>query len=204
MLTNLHAANVGAGITTIATVDELDVLPGDVQGPRAAAGSRDMSAPQTHAGQPTHTQVGTLPLQLAPASAPAPAPAHASQQPAATTQTEAAPQRTMQPTPPRTPAGTATAPPVDPAAAPYTPPLLAKSNSALQQVIRQTVTSVLLPWEAPLAQKDGGAFLSELCGIAPVIKYLALHTLAAMGAQSAGHPLPPDMAGPMAWDKASS
>ena len=84
----------------------------------------------------------------------------------------------------------------------YTPPLFAMSNSTLQHVIRPTVY-IQLPWSIPHALTESGAYLSELCGCAPVSEYPALHVLASTGAVTANHPLPTGLAGPCAWDKAS-
>ena len=73
----------------------------------------------------------------------------------------------------------------------------------LQHILRPTAFNVELPWTVPPALKESGAFLSELCGCAPVSEYPALHILAALGADVAGYPLPAGLAGPRAWDQAT-
>ena len=73
----------------------------------------------------------------------------------------------------------------------------------LLHIFRPTVLNIALPWTVPPALKECGAFLSELCGCAPVSEYPALHILAAFGAEVAGSPLPAGLAGPRAWDQAT-
>ena len=50
---------------------------------------------------------------------------------------------------------------------------------------------------------DGGALLTELCGMADERGYPALHTFAAYGAKLAGCPLPHGLIGISAWDRAA-
>ena len=81
-------------------------------------------------------------------------------------------------------------------------PKIERTNLLLQQAIFPTAP-IQLPWTVPPALRENGSILAELCSNAPVVDYPALHILAAMGAESAGHPLPGGIAGPGAWDQAS-
>ena len=85
----------------------------------------------------------------------------------------------------------------------YTPPLFSGTNDTLRHVIHPTV-QVTLPWSVPVALTENGSFLSDVCGLSPVSEYPALHILAAMGAEAAKRPLPAGLAGPAAWDQAST